>query len=110
MPQTERFIRFPTACLEALLGEPLSGAQWRIITWVIRRTWGWNRQSTPFSWYRIARDLQLDRGGVARAGRRLMMHGILFQEGCQLRLEPDCARWKASLLAQENRYRLADAP
>jgi hypothetical protein len=95
MPPTERFIRFPTACLEALLREPLSGAQWRIITWVIRRTWGWNRESTSFSWYRIAKDLGIDRAATYRAGQALLAGHLLRVDGQELAIQVDPTAWTA---------------
>jgi phage replication O-like protein O len=68
----ERFVRVPTRVLEALLRQPLNGTQCRIILWVWRHTYGWNREAARFSWYRIARQLSMDRPGVARAGRSLI--------------------------------------
>jgi phage replication O-like protein O len=94
MSAAERFVRFPTMFLEALLQAPLSGTQWRILGWTVRRTWGWNRESTSFSWYRLARDLSLDRAGVARAGRRLLSSGILSEERGKLRAQPDPTHWR----------------
>src|SRR5262245_30041825 len=51
---------------------PLNGAQWRILLWVIRRTWGGNKEATPFSWYQIAKELGLDRGATYRACKALL--------------------------------------
>ena len=84
MARADRFVAFPSAFLEALLKEPLSGSQWRMLCWVVRRTWGSNGDSTLFSWYQIAKDLALDRGGVARAGHRLIQSGILSLRGDDL--------------------------
>lgn len=72
-----RFVRVPTDLLEALLKERLSGTQFAILFWIIRQTFGWNRPTTPFSWYRVATDLVMDRGGVFRAGRALLRLGIV---------------------------------
>jgi phage replication O-like protein O len=68
----ERFVQVPTRVLEGLLRQPLSGTQCRIILWVLRQTYGWHRQTTRFTWYGIARQLSMDRPGVARAGRSLI--------------------------------------
>src|SRR5882672_6073138 len=92
--QTERFVRLPTALLEALVRVRLSGSQWRIVLWVIRQTLGWNRSTTAFSWYRIARDLALDRGGLLRAGRMLLRSGILYSGGGQLGIQEDSTLWQ----------------
>lgn len=77
MTAHDRFVRVPTHLLEALIKERLSGTQFAILFWIIRQTFGWNRPTTPFSWYRIATDLAMDRGGVFRAGRALMRLGIV---------------------------------
>ena len=77
MTGPDRFIRLPTDVLEALLRKRLSGAQWRIIFWVIRHTYGWNRPSTPFTWYRIAKELGMSRPALYRAGQALLAKGIL---------------------------------
>ena len=73
----DRFVRLPTELLGALLHARLSGTQWRILLWVIRHTYGWNRSTTAFSWYQIAKELSLDRGGVFRAGKRLLEGAML---------------------------------
>jgi hypothetical protein len=67
-----------------------SGTQWRILLWTIRNTYGWHRDSVPFSWYRITKDLGADRGGVVRAGRQLVRAGVLqVQNGrINVRAEP----------------------
>ncbi|PWU05837.1 MAG: hypothetical protein C5B51_13645 [Terriglobia bacterium] len=91
--KNDRFIRLPTPLLEALLRTPLNGVQSRIVLWVIRQTLGWNRDLAPFSWYRIATDLGLDRGGVARAGARLLRSGMLTAQGRQLGIDQDSHRW-----------------
>jgi len=80
----DRFVRLPTDLLEALLRERLSGTQWRIVGWVIRRTLGWNRRTTAFSWYRIASEVRMDRGGVVRAGHGLVRSGIISLEGHEI--------------------------
>jgi phage replication O-like protein O len=96
--EIDRFVRLPTELLEALLQVPLSGAQWRILFWVIRQTYGWNRNRTPFSWYRIAKELALDRGGVSRAGHKLLRKKFLSLEDNRLRVERDTTRWQTSRL------------
>lgn len=77
----ERFVRVPTLLMESFMRRPFSGTQLRIILWVIRQTYGWNRLQARFSWYRIAVDLGADRGGVVRAGKKLCKLGLLATEG-----------------------------
>ena len=99
--ETERFVRLPTELLEALLLVPLSGTQWRILFWVIRHTYGWNREQIPFSWYRIGKALTLDRSGVTRAGGKLLREKLLSRQGNQLRVERDITHWLNSQLAPQ---------
>src|SRR5215831_5696783 len=92
-PRTDRFVRLSTELLEALLCSKLTGVQFRIILWVIRNTYGWNRELTPFSWYQIARNLALNRGSVYRAGETLLESGVLiFQDG-RLGMQKDYEQW-----------------
>ena len=101
MPEPDRFIRLPTAFLEAALHLPLTGTQWRVLLWIIRQTIGWNRQTTTFSWYAIAKDLALDRGGVLRAGQRLIRAGLIIICGNQIGLVTDAGRWHATKLSPQ---------
>lgn len=108
MPEPHRFVRVPTELLDALLNTPLNGTQWRILFWVIRHTLGWNRDRTPFSWYRIARDLALDRGGVVRTGNRLMQLGVLSIVGNHIGAEQDPAHWQRSRPAPQGHGVMTD--
>ena len=82
--QQDRFVRLPTEVLEALLHEHLNGGQWRIIFWVIRKTYGWNRSGAPFTWYKIAKDVGMSRPAIYRAGRALLANGVLVAQQGQL--------------------------
>lgn len=81
MKDSKRYVRIPTRFLDALLRARLSGIQWSILCWVIRRTTALKADMTPFSWYWIAVELALDRAGVVRAGRQLLRIGILRRRG-----------------------------
>src|SRR5712692_8752394 len=97
-----RFVRFPTELLEALIGARLSGTQFRILLWVVRGTYGWNRRSIPFTWYRIAKELFLDRPVTYRAGKTLLQTGVLLQEDHQLSIQNDSRMWDAIVLSPRN--------
>jgi phage replication O-like protein O len=90
----ERFVRLPTALLEAILACKLTGVQTRILLWVIRQTYGWNRRTTLFSWYQVAKDLSLDRGGVVRSGRTLMQANVLCAKDGRLGFAEDFEQWR----------------
>ena len=90
----DRFLRIPTALLDALLTLNLTGVQWRIVLWTLRNTFGWNRESTLFTWYRISKELGLDRGGVVRAGNRLQKASVLAVHDHRLGIEPNSNLWR----------------
>jgi phage replication O-like protein O len=95
---SDRFVRVPTALLEALLHAPLSGGQYRVLLWALRHTYGWNRPSTPFTWYRIAQDLGLNRATAFRAGQVLLKAGILKLHDTQLSIEANSALWDRDIV------------
>src|SRR5579863_3336786 len=97
MPHAERFVRVPTPLLEALMQARLSGGQYCVLLWVIRQTFGWNRPRTRFTWYRIARDLDMHRPAAYRAGHALLEAGILIAREKQLSLQPDVGLWDGGL-------------
>jgi phage replication O-like protein O len=93
MAAHDRFVRMPTVLLEAMLLSNLTGVQTRILLWVIRHTYGWNRQETSFSWYRIAKELTLDQGGVVRAGNTLLHAKVLRANRGRLGIQEDYEQW-----------------
>jgi phage replication O-like protein O len=94
----DRFVRLSTELLEALVSSRLTGVELRIILWVVRHTAGWNRNATPFTWYRIAKRLGGNRAVVWRAGRNLIQGNILFLENRQLGIHKDF-QWRLPRLA-----------
>jgi phage replication O-like protein O len=96
---TDRFVRFPMELMEVLLWARLSGTQWRIVLWVIRWTRGWNRLWTPFTWYRIAKELRIDRPTVYRAGTALVRANIVVQQKGHLAIQLDYCAWSATVVA-----------
>ncbi len=94
-----RFLRISNALVEALFRARLSGAQWRVLLWVIRHTNGWNRRSTPFTWYQVAKDVALDRTTAYRAGQRLLRGGVLILVDAQLGLQEDSENWGKGVLS-----------
>ena len=81
-PRPDRFTRVPVDWLDALLRVPLTGTECRILLWVVRQTLGWNRATASFTWYRMAKDLGADRGGICRAGKKLVLaHRLTIADG-----------------------------
>jgi len=95
----DRFLRISNTLLETLLRAQLSGAQWRVLLWVIRHTHGWNRCSTSFTWYRLAKDIGLDRAAAYRAGQALLHSGVLVLHEEKLGLQPNSANWGRGVLS-----------
>jgi phage replication O-like protein O len=95
--RTNTFVRVPTDLLEALLRVRLTETGWRIVLWVIRQTFGWNRQTVPYSWYRIARDLSMDRGGVVRTGNSLLRANVLHIREARLGLQQNYREWDGGI-------------
>src|SRR5215472_5373838 len=98
-PQSDRFVRLSTELLEALIRSKLAGVQLRIILWVIRNTYGWNRELTPFTWYQISKELRINRGAAYRAGRALVAANVLRVDGCELAIQIDPAAWQKPFIS-----------
>jgi phage replication O-like protein O len=99
--ETTTFVRVPTYLLEALLRVRLTETGWRIVLWVIRQSYGWNRQTAPYSWYRIARDLSADRGGIVRTGNRLLRAKVLFVREGSLGVQENYREWDNAIFPCE---------
>ena len=104
-PQPNRFVRLSTDLLESLLRARLTGAQWRVLLWVIRYTDGWNRDWTSFTWYRMAKELGLNRAVTYRAGQALLKANILVSEEGRLAVQRAGDLWDAEVVSDR-----ADAP
>lgn len=91
------FMPLPNALTDALLRSRLSGGQWRLVMWALRNTLGWNRPSTPFTWYRIADALGVDRSGVLRSARSLIKQRLITAENGCLAVEVDPQIWRKAM-------------
>ena len=80
----------------------LSGTQWSVVFWVIRNTHGWNRPSVPFTWYKIAQELGMNRAVVYRAGQALMKVRLLMLVDHELGVQPDDRLWDRNLLSSRS--------
>ena len=114
MQVNESFIPVPNALAEALMSSKLSGGQCRLILWVLRNTLGWNRDSTRFTWYRIAKELGMNRSTTLRAARELIEFSVLLVKDAKLSMEPEPERWSNAVQgrngASVHRKRCARAP
>jgi len=97
----DSFVRIPTTLLDALIRSRLSGSQRVILLWVIRQTYGWNRPWTAFTWYRVAKELDLDRPTVYRSGKALLQAKVLVLEGERIGVQLDYGLWDTQVFSGE---------
>lgn len=84
----EPYIGFPRRLWNWWKHQKLSGTQHNILLWTLGATFGWHRDSARFSWYRIAKELGLDRGGTVRAGNALKEAGIIQVSNGRIKFGP----------------------
>jgi phage replication O-like protein O len=87
------FVRLPTELLEKLLRLRLRGSEWNVLLWVVRQTYGWNRAWAPFTWYRIAKELGMDRSRTYRAGQALVARRLFTVQIGQIALQAESTAW-----------------
>lgn len=100
------FLIFPSRFLQEIARIRLSGTEWRIVLWVTREVARRKQRTTPFTWYRIAKELSLDRGAAYRAGTRLLWAKLLFIQKKRMGLQRDygqAARNKREVCADDSR-------
>lgn len=95
------FVPIPNAVIEAMLNSRLTGGQLRILLWTLRKTIGWNKVWVSATWYRIAKELGIERSRVRRDAVHLITKGVVIQQGNDVRVETDPARWEAGLRRPE---------
>src|SRR5579859_3545212 len=98
MHLNDSFVRIPTRLLDALLKARLSQTQGLVLLWVIRQTYGWNRPQTTFTWYRVAKELDLDRPTVYRSGKALVEARVLTVDGEHVGVQVDSKLWDPLIL------------
>jgi phage replication O-like protein O len=91
------FVPIPNSVIEAMLTSRLTGGQLKVLLWLIRRTIGWNKTWVSVTWYRIAKELGLERSRVRRDAQGLIEKGVVIRDGQELRIEADPTRWSPEL-------------
>lgn len=97
MRLTEPFTPIPNVLLDALIHSHLSRGQWQIVIWVIRNTLGWNRNTVAFSWYKIAKEVGMNRSSVMRAARRLHRSNLLIIKDASIAIQTDASVWEKAV-------------
>lgn len=79
-PQVEKgHVRISNELYDAILAyKGLSGVDLKVIFFVIRQTYGWNKKKTQMSYGEISKGCRSGRAGVLKSIRRLVDHKILF--------------------------------
>ena len=93
-PQVEDgYTRIATELVEALMRTRLLSDQSKILWWVIRNTYGWNRKTAPFSWWRIAKETKSGRYRIWEKGKDLIQRNILKIENLEIGIQKDHEKW-----------------
>jgi len=79
-PQVEKgHVRISNELFDAIINyKGLTGVDLKLIFFVIRKTYGWNRKKVQFSYGDVARGCNVDRAGVLKSIRRLVDQKVLF--------------------------------
>ena len=94
-PQKENgHTRLANEILEAMMTDEEYNISARIIYWIFRNTYGWNRKSTNFSWAKIAREIGARREHVSRAGLRLIEKKRIFVDGEKIGFQKNHEKWE----------------
>ncbi len=84
--------------LDALIKYPFSGSELRILLFVIRKTYGWEKTKDVIPFSQISRATNLDLRYVKRIIKRLVGDNVLFKQrspyGNILGLNKDYYNWK----------------
>jgi len=97
MGPNNSFMRVSNTLADALMRSRLTACQWCVLFWALRHTLGWNRHSAPFTWYRVAKEIGMNRSSALRAGRLLVRAGLLSLEDQRLRVQTDPTCWSKAL-------------
>ena len=90
--------------LEALMKTPLSGAEFRVLLAILRKTWGWHKKQDTLSLNQIAELTGIPRRTVIRASGGLLEKRILDREErprspSTWRINKDYEQWVVSKVA-----------
>lgn len=75
------YVRLANELMEALAKADLSGQEFRVVFYLIRMTYGWNRKNTRLSIAQIAEATGLDKTITYRTVRSLYGHNVIRADG-----------------------------
>ncbi len=93
-PQTSNgYAPIANELLDALLRFGFNRTQVHVILWVVRKTFGWSRKWAEFTWYGVAKDLEMSRSGVTTEGTKLIEAKVLHIRNGLIGIQKDYEKW-----------------
>lgn len=95
LPHLEKgFLRLPNKLCETIYKRSFTAYELRLLLWVIRSSYGWNRKQTQaFGLRRLARELGVNHGSLHSCIKRLIKRGILIRQGSTFQIEKNYEFW-----------------
>ena len=75
------FTKIPNAILDALISSELSGAQIRVVLYIIRKTYGWEKHYDRISITKMSKELRISKRWCVGIVDDLRKSGIILTEG-----------------------------
>lgn len=105
-PENGEFLRFHTKLLETLTWDnPLTFIQTRIVLYVVRMTWGWNRKFFIFKQLEASERLKIDKGELSRAFNALIQADVLITQKGEVGVNKYVEEWNLDHLQAKKRKR-----
>lgn len=93
-PQVENgYTKVANEILEQVYKTNLSAYESRVLWFVIRKTYGWDKRTDRLSVSQIANGTDLDRGNAGKALRKLKSRNMILTEGDQIGFQKDHEKW-----------------
>ena len=93
-PQIENgYTKIANEILEQVYKTNLSAYESRVLWFVIRKTYGWDKRTDRLSVSQIADGTDLDRGNAGKALRKLKSRNMILTEGDQIGFQKDHEKW-----------------
>ena len=94
-PQNENgYLAIPHDIAEALMRTRLSPNQSRLLWAILRKTWGWHKESDWISNSQFVEMTGISRGHVSRGIRELVMRNIVTRAGNKTAFNKDYTQWR----------------
>jgi phage replication O-like protein O len=88
------YSKTPSELLEALAKTKLSGYEFRLILVVLRKTYGWNKESDFISTSQFVKETGIKKWHIWRTKKRLLWRKIITQKGNKLSINTNYGEWR----------------